>query len=73
MDNRLPRIRDAVIAVLTLERVRVITFTNDTTHVFQILDIVLLFALEKHATDLSTLDEEHSAAAFIIKVSHDFK
>jgi hypothetical protein len=29
--------------------------------------------LEKHATGLETLDEERPAAAFLLKVSHDFK
>jgi hypothetical protein len=73
MSNRLPRMGDAVIAVLTRERVTIIRFTNHTIHIFQVHDIVLLFALEKYATDLSRLDEEQPAAAFIIKVSHDFK
>jgi hypothetical protein len=34
---------------------------------------VLFGALKKHSTRLSTLDEEQPAAAFIIKVYHDFK
>jgi hypothetical protein len=37
------------------------------------LDVVLFGALEKHAIGFNTLDEEQSAAAFIIKVYHDFK
>jgi hypothetical protein len=37
------------------------------------LDVVLFGALKKHAIGLSTLDEEQSAAAFIIKVDHNFK
>jgi hypothetical protein len=37
------------------------------------LDVVLFGALKKHATDLSMLDEEQPAVAFIIKVDHDFK
>jgi hypothetical protein len=36
-------------------------------------DVVLFGALKKHATGLSTLDEEQPAAAFIIKVYQDFK
>jgi hypothetical protein len=64
---------DAVIAVLTSARVRVIIFTHHTTHIFQILDMVLFSALQKHATSLSTLDQEQSAAAFVVKVDHDFK
>jgi hypothetical protein len=37
------------------------------------LDVVLFGALTKHVTGLSTVDEDQSAAAFIIKVYHDFK
>jgi hypothetical protein len=36
-------------------------------------EMVLFSALKKHATGLSALDEEQSAAAFIIKVFQDFK
>jgi hypothetical protein len=66
---------DAIIAVLTRERVRAITFAVHATHIFQMLNVVLMLfgALKKHAPDLSTLDEEQPAAAFIIKVSHDFR
>jgi hypothetical protein len=64
---------DAVIAVLTREHVRVITFAPHTTHVFHVLDLVLFGALKKHSTRLNTLYEEQSAAAFMIKVYHDFK
>jgi hypothetical protein len=73
MDNYFPHIGDAVIAVLTRERVRVITFASHITHIFQILDMVLFGTLKKHATGVSTLDEEQPAAAFIIMVYHDFK
>jgi hypothetical protein len=64
---------DTVIAILTREHVRVIIFTLHTTHIFQVLDLVLFGALKKRSTRLSTLDEEQQAAAFIIKVYHDFK
>jgi hypothetical protein len=37
------------------------------------LDVMLFDALKKHATDLSTFDEEQRAAAFIVKIYHDFK
>jgi hypothetical protein len=49
------------------------TTAQHTIHIFQILDVVLFDALKKHATGLSTLDEEQSAVAFIIKVYHNFK
>jgi hypothetical protein len=62
-----------VIRILGRERVTVITFTLDTTRIFQMLDVVLFGALGKYATGLSTLDEEHSAAAFMIKIEPDFK
>jgi hypothetical protein len=37
------------------------------------LDVMLFNALKKHATGLETLDEEQPAAAFLLKVYHDFK
>jgi hypothetical protein len=37
------------------------------------LNVVLFGALKKHATGLKSLDEEQSAAAFLLKVYHDFK
>jgi hypothetical protein len=37
------------------------------------LDVVLFGALKIHATILGTLDEEQSAAVFIIKFYHEFK
>jgi hypothetical protein len=64
---------DAVIAVLTRDRVRIITFASQTTHLFKMLDVMLFGALKKHVIGLSTLDEEQPAAAFIIKVYHDFE
>jgi hypothetical protein len=79
MDNCSPHISDDFIAVLTRVRVRVkvrvriIIFDPHTTHIFQILDVVLFNALKKHATGLETLDEEQSAATFLLKVYHDFK
>jgi hypothetical protein len=73
MDNCSPHIADDVIALLTSVRVRVITFAPHTTHIFQMLDVVLFGAMKKHATGLETLDEEQSAIAFLLKVYHDFK
>jgi hypothetical protein len=37
------------------------------------LDVVIFGALMKHATGLETLDDEQSAAAFLLKVYHNFK
>jgi hypothetical protein len=73
MDNYSPNIGDAVIAILTRERVRVITFVNHITHIFQMLDVVLSGALKTHTIGLNMLDEEQPAAAFIIKVYYNFK
>jgi hypothetical protein len=53
--------------------VRIITFVPRSTHLFQVLDVVLSDALKKHATGLETLDEEQPAAAFLLKIHHDFK
>jgi hypothetical protein len=63
----------AVIALLTDAQVRVVTFAHNTTQIFHVLDVVLFGALKKHATSLTMLDEEQSAAAFLIKVYHDYK
>jgi hypothetical protein len=73
MDKGSPHIADDAITVLTSVRVRVITFAPHTTHIFQMLDVVLFGAMKKHATGLETLDEEQPAAAFLFKVYHDFK
>jgi hypothetical protein len=37
------------------------------------LDVVLFGSLKKHANDLKMFDEEQPAAAFLLKVYHDFK
>jgi hypothetical protein len=37
------------------------------------LDVLPFGALEKHTTGLKSLDEEQPAAAFLLKVYHDFK
>jgi hypothetical protein len=73
MDNCSPHTGKAVIALLTGARIRVVAFAPHTTQIFQVLDVVLFGALKKHATSLTMLDEEQSAAAFLIKVYHDYK
>jgi hypothetical protein len=73
LDNCSPHVCNAFMAVLIRKRVRVITFALHTTHIFQMLNVVLFGALEKHATGLRRLDEDQPAAVFIIKVYQDFK
>jgi hypothetical protein len=73
MDNYSPHMDDAVIAILTGKRARVIIFTLHATHIFQVLDVVLFDTLEKHGTGLRTLEKQQSAIAFLIKVHHHFK
>jgi hypothetical protein len=73
MDNCSPHASDDVVAVLTSIQVQIITFAPHTTRIFQMLDVVLFGALKKHATRLKSLDEEQSAAAFLLKTYHDFK
>jgi hypothetical protein len=73
MDDCSPHMSNHVVRVLTRIRVRIITFTTHTSHIFQMLDVVLFSALKKHVTGLETLNEEQSAAAFLPKVHHDFK
>jgi hypothetical protein len=72
-DNCSPYMGDAVIAIVTRERVRVIIFASHTTHIFKMLDVMLFSALEKYATGLGTLEKQQPAAAFLLKVYHDFK
>jgi hypothetical protein len=73
MDNCSYYVSDDVIELLSRAQVKIIIFATHTTHIFQMLDVVLFEALKKHATGLRTLDEEQPAAAFIIKVYYDFK
>jgi hypothetical protein len=46
MDNCSPHMSQAVIALLTGGRVRVVTFSSHTAHIFQVLDVVLFGALK---------------------------
>jgi hypothetical protein len=55
MDNGSCHLSDYVLALLTRERVRILTFDTHTTHIFQILDLVLFGVLKKHVTNLGTL------------------
>jgi hypothetical protein len=64
---------DEVVALLTNLRVRIITFSPHTTHIFQVLAVVLFGAMKKHDTCLKDLDETFPAAAFPIRVYHNFK
>jgi hypothetical protein len=73
IDNCSPHMGDAISAILTRELVRVITFTTHTTHIFQVLDVVLFDAFKKHGTGLRTLEKQQPAAALLLKVWHDFK
>jgi hypothetical protein len=73
MANSSPHVSDNVFAVLTNTRVRVITFAPHTTHVLQMLDIVLFDALKKRASGLEMWNEESGTVAFTIKLYHDFK
>jgi hypothetical protein len=73
MANCSPPMAHDVIAILTNTCVRIITFASHTSHVFQMLDVVLFDALEKHATGLEMLNEESRTVAFILKLYHDFK
>jgi hypothetical protein len=73
MDNCLPHASDDIVTILNSVQVRIIIFATHTTQIFQMLDVVLFGALKKHATGPEALDEEQSAAAFLLKVYHDFK
>jgi hypothetical protein len=73
MKNCSSHISNDVLAILTRERVRVVTFVIYMTCICQILDVVLFGALKKHATGFEKLDEESRTAAFLLKVYCDFK
>jgi hypothetical protein len=73
MDNCSPHVSDDLVAVLTNARVRVIAFAPHTTHVFQVLDVVLFGALKKRASGLEMWNEESGTVAFIIRLYDDFK
>jgi hypothetical protein len=64
---------DDIVPVLTCVRVQIIKFAPHTTNIFQVLDVVLFGAFKKHAIGLETLAGEQPAAAFLLKVYHDFK
>jgi hypothetical protein len=64
---------DDYIAGITRERVKIIRFASHTIHIFQMLNVVLFRALKKSATSLTTLEEEQTIGALIIKVYHDFE
>jgi hypothetical protein len=73
IDNSSFHESDEIVAVVTSVRVQIVTFAPDTTHIFQMLDVVLFDAVKKHATGVKSLDEEQLAAVFLLKVYHDFK
>jgi hypothetical protein len=66
-------VSDDVVSVLTHAQVRIVTFTRHTTHIFQVLDVVLFGALKKHPNGLKMSDEKQPASAFLLTVYHDFK
>jgi hypothetical protein len=73
MDNCSPHVSDEVVAVLTNARVQIIIFAPHTTHIFQMLDVVLFGALKKHANGLKMFDEEQPAPAFLLRAYRDSK
>jgi hypothetical protein len=73
MDNCSPHESHDIVAVLTNARIRNIILAPNTTHAFQMLDVVLFSALKKRASGLEMWNEESGNVAFIIKCYHDFK
>jgi hypothetical protein len=53
-----PHMSDGLVALPISVRVRIITFTTDTTQIFQMLDVILFGVLKRHATGLKSLAEE---------------
>jgi hypothetical protein len=47
IDNASNHMSDHIVAILTHERVRIVTFGGDTTHICQMLDVVLFRHLEE--------------------------
>jgi hypothetical protein len=70
MDNCSPHMDDAVIAVLTRQPVRVVTFAPHTTHIFQLLDLVLFGALKNiplaSARSMTSNQPPHSLSTYIM-------
>jgi uncharacterized membrane protein len=62
---------DDVVAVLTRVRARIIRFALETTHIFQVLDVVLFCSLKKLVTGLETLDEERVPAQGLSRLQTD--
>jgi hypothetical protein len=73
MDNSPSHVTDDIIAVLTEPRVRVITFTPQTTQIFQVLDVALFGVLKRRLGYELPFEDEKETVKFIMKVYHDFK
>jgi hypothetical protein len=73
MDNCPSHVIDDIIAVLTEERVRVITFTPHTTQIFQVLDVTFFGALKRRLGYKLPFEDEKETVRFVKKVYHDFK
>jgi hypothetical protein len=58
IDNCPPHMRNAVIAILTPELVRAITFTAYTAQISHVLEATLCSALKKHDTGLRLLERQ---------------
>jgi hypothetical protein len=68
INNCLSHESDEIVSVFTRERMKLIISAPHTTHIFQILDIVLFMELKKHDMGLTALEEEGTTAAFMIKI-----
>jgi hypothetical protein len=70
MDNCSAHVTDDVIRLLTEARVRVITFTPHTTHIFQVLELTLFGVLKRRPRNELPFETDNSTVKYIIKV-HD--
>jgi hypothetical protein len=65
--------RHAVIAVLTNERVRVMTDAIHVAHIFQVFNVVIFYPFKQTWYWSRQFEEEQPAAAFLLEVHHNFK
>jgi hypothetical protein len=73
MDNCPSHLTQEVLGLLTAGRVRIVTFTPHTTHLFQVLDLTLFGLFKRRGQFHLPLETDHRTAKFIQKVYHDFR
>jgi hypothetical protein len=73
MDNCPAHVTDDVIRLLTEARVRATIFAPHTTHIFQVLDLMLFGAPKRRQRYELPFETDNATVKFTMKVYHDFK